>query len=71
MVFISIAFVHGLGQHFSELSPSDQEKALFYQIGFIELFAVTPCMFGRISFAYSCYTSWEELRSGNAQYYGQ
>jgi hypothetical protein len=51
MVFISIAFVHGLGQHFQELSPADQQTALFYQIGFIELFAVTPCMFGRISFA--------------------
>lgn len=51
MVFISIAFSHGLGQHFDDLSPSDKETALFYQIGFIELFAVTPCMFGRISFA--------------------
>ena len=51
MVFITVAFTYGLGKHFADLEPHDQQYSLMYMIGFIELFAVTPCMFGRISFA--------------------
>lgn len=51
VAFIAVAFTYGLGKHFTDLEPYNQKMTLFYAVGFIELFAVTPCMFGRLSFA--------------------
>lgn len=51
VAFIAVAFTCGLGKHFDELQPYNQQMTLFYAIGFVELFAVTPCMLGRLSFA--------------------
>lgn len=51
VAFIAVAFNYGLGKHFDKLQPYNQRMTLFYAVGFIELFAVTPCMLGRLSFA--------------------
>lgn len=51
MIFASVCYAHGLGEHFVELSSEEKSHAMFYIVAFLELFAITPCMFARISFA--------------------
>lgn len=50
MIFITVATHHGLGYHFEGLSAEQQQAALKWTIGYIELFAVITCMFGRMSY---------------------
>lgn len=50
VVFLTIAWKHGLGRHFDSLTPAAQQLALKYIIAGVELFAIVTCVFGRISF---------------------
>ncbi|KAK6381836.1 hypothetical protein LTR65_010980 [Meristemomyces frigidus] len=51
MIFVTVACTKGLGHHFAALTPTQQQHALFYTIGLVEVFAVITCMWGRLSFA--------------------
>lgn len=49
-IFITVAWQHGLGRHFQTLTPDQQQTTLYYTAGYLEIFAIVTCMFGRISF---------------------
>lgn len=51
MTFITVAWTKGLGRHFASLTPAQQQDALFYTIGLVEIFSIIVCMWGRLSFA--------------------
>lgn len=50
-VFLTEAVAHGLGYHFDDLTPREQQNTLFWISPLTEPFAVLSSMFGRISFA--------------------
>jgi len=51
IVFLTVAWTKGLGRHFDTLTAAQQQAALLWTIGVVELFSVIACMWGRMSFA--------------------